>query len=125
MTEAPAPASLASTLDRDGAARESLGRLRAEKLQMRTFLGVKDKARRFADAQGELGVTAREVAYIGDDVNDLALMEIVGAEGLVGVPGDGMPAVRDRAHYVTRAPGGHGAFREFAEWLLTLRTRAP
>ncbi len=48
-------------------------------------------------------------------------MERIGRDGLVAAPGDGMPDVRAAAHFITQADGGHGAFREFADWILTLR----
>jgi 3-deoxy-D-manno-octulosonate 8-phosphate phosphatase (KDO 8-P phosphatase) len=94
---------------------------RAEKLKIRAHLGVKDKAARLAEILAQHGVSLEQVAYIGDDVNDLGAMDRVREVGLVGVPEDGMPEVARRAHYVTRARGGHGAFRDFAEWLLSAR----
>jgi len=62
-----------------------------------------------------------EIAYIGDDVNDLALLERIGAHGLTGAPNDAMPTVARGVHFISSSPGGHGAFREFAEWILALR----
>jgi len=62
-----------------------------------------------------------EVGYIGDDVNDLGAMDKIREEGLVASPRDAMPEVQDRAHYVTSAAGGHGAFRDFVEWILSAR----
>jgi YrbI family 3-deoxy-D-manno-octulosonate 8-phosphate phosphatase len=56
-----------------------------------------------------------EVAYIGDDVNDVPVMRLV---GLAGAPADALPAARAVADHVTTARGGHGAFREFAEHVL-------
>ncbi len=94
---------------------------RADKLGITAYLGVKDKARALDEILEARGVALSEIAYIGDDVNDLAIMRRVHPEGLVGCPGDGLPEVRRAAHFVTEAPGGHGAFREFAEWILALR----
>ena len=94
---------------------------RANKLSMRAYLGVKDKAAALVDVLGEHGIGAEAAAYIGDDVNDLPVMKRIGVAGLVGAPGDGMPVVRGAAHFITQAHGGHGAFREFAEWILSLR----
>jgi 3-deoxy-D-manno-octulosonate 8-phosphate phosphatase (KDO 8-P phosphatase) len=45
-------------------------------------------------------------------------MELVFREGLTAAPADAMPAVLEAIHYHCRPPGGHGAFRDFAEWIL-------
>lgn len=58
------------------------------------------------------------VAYIGDDINDLACMELIRANGgLVGCPADAVQAVRDVADFISTRVGGNGAVREFIEWL--------
>lgn len=59
------------------------------------------------------------VAYIGDDINDLAVMDAVKeAGGLVGCPADAVKKVRDIADYVADHNGGDGAVRDFIEWLV-------
>jgi 3-deoxy-D-manno-octulosonate 8-phosphate phosphatase (KDO 8-P phosphatase) len=93
---------------------------RAEKLGAMGFFGVVDKAARLPAVLDETGASLGEVAYIGDDINDLGVIAAVGGAGLVGAPADAMPEVRRVAHYVTEARGGRGAFREFAEWILRL-----
>lgn len=93
---------------------------RAEKLQMRAHLGIKDKAAYLLSAL-EDGMTLEHVAYIGDDVNDLEAMAKLDGHGLTACPADAMPEVRSRTHHVTEAPGGHGAFRDFVEWILAAR----
>ena len=67
------------------------------------------------------GLRLDQVAYLGDDVNDLGVMEVIAPAGLIAAPGDAMRSVTDVVHFVTESQGGHGAFREFAEWLLSLR----
>ncbi|MDT9546250.1 MAG: HAD-IIIA family hydrolase [Chlorobium sp.] len=102
----------------------SLGK-RAEKLKMeRLYLGVKDKGRKLREVLGETGLNVSELAYIGDDVNDVEIMEAIAAEGLTACPRDATGFVRPLAHYRCLADGGHGAFRDFAEWLLRLRQEA-
>lgn len=64
------------------------------------------------------GISADEVAVMGDDEPDLALMDNV-AIGLC--PADALPAVQLRADFVTPSKGGQGAVREAAEWLLEQR----
>jgi 3-deoxy-D-manno-octulosonate 8-phosphate phosphatase (KDO 8-P phosphatase) len=54
-------------------------------------------------------------------VNDLGLIEAIGAQGLTGAPADAMPTVAEAVHYICSTPGGRGAFREFADWLIALR----
>jgi 3-deoxy-D-manno-octulosonate 8-phosphate phosphatase (KDO 8-P phosphatase) len=60
----------------------------------------------------------QEIAYIGDDVNDL---EVMGKAGLTACPADAMPQVSEIVHYRCGNKGGYGAFREFAEWLIELK----
>ena len=60
-----------------------------------------------------------EIAYIGDDVNDLAVLE---AAGISACPADAMDSIRDIVDYVCENKGGYGAFREFAEWLIKGRS---
>ncbi|NUP07145.1 MAG: HAD-IIIA family hydrolase [Polyangiaceae bacterium] len=95
---------------------------RADKLKIRAHLGVKDKAGRLPELLALHAVALNEIAYIGDDVNDLGAMDEVAPGGLVAAPGDAMPDVARRVHFLTKAPGGHGAFREFAEWILAARS---
>jgi 3-deoxy-D-manno-octulosonate 8-phosphate phosphatase (KDO 8-P phosphatase) len=95
---------------------------RGEKLGLRhVLLGVADKRAELQRLLGATGLAPAELAYIGDDVNDLGAIQLVGAAGLTGAPADAVPAVRDAVAYVCRADGGRGAFREFAEWILDLR----
>jgi 3-deoxy-D-manno-octulosonate 8-phosphate phosphatase (KDO 8-P phosphatase) len=94
---------------------------RAEKLGIRAYLGVSDKGAALASILADHGASLGGVAYIGDDVNDLGAMDAIREQGLLGAPADAFPAVARVVHHVTKAPGGHGAFREFAEWLLEAR----
>lgn len=93
---------------------------RADKLGVRAFLGFRDKHAALPEILRQMGVTADQVAYIGDDVNDLDVIEGILPTGLVGAPADAQPQIAERVHYRCSRPGGHGAFREFAEWLLGL-----
>jgi 3-deoxy-D-manno-octulosonate 8-phosphate phosphatase (KDO 8-P phosphatase) len=95
---------------------------RAEKLGIHhVLLGVKDKRAAVDALCTGAGLRLAELAYIGDDVNDLQLLEAVGAQGLTAAPRDALPDVVARAHYRCRVSGGQGALRDFAEWLLALR----
>jgi len=63
----------------------------------------------------ELGLTADEVCYVGDDLNDLQCMQAV---GLSACPADAAQDIREACDYVASANGGHGAVREVLELLL-------
>ncbi len=103
----------------------AIARRRAEKLRMpHVFTGVQDKADALPEILRVLGARLDEVAYIGDDLNDLRIAERVATAGLTAAPADAHPLVKGLAHFVAPAPGGHGAFREFAEWLLAWRGAA-
>ena len=95
---------------------------RAEKLGMkRLYLGVKDKFSMLEAVLAETGLHRYELAYIGDDVNDVEIMEEIAREGLTASPRDATVFVEPYIHYRAQADGGYGAFRDFAEWLLSLR----
>lgn len=94
---------------------------RAEKLGIRAYLGVKDKAALLPAILAEHGVEIGQVAYIGDDVNDVPAMRAIRESGLIGAPADALTMVLAEVHHRTEEPGGHGAFRGFAEWILALR----
>lgn len=92
---------------------------RAEKLQItQLHLGVRDKLGRLEEILRAGGYSWEELAFIGDDVNDL---EVLQRAGLSACPGDAMAAVCGIVHYRCTEHGGHGAFREFAEWIISLR----
>jgi 3-deoxy-D-manno-octulosonate 8-phosphate phosphatase (KDO 8-P phosphatase) len=95
---------------------------RVEKLCLRHhFEGVADKRACLPRIVAETGAAAHEIAFIGDDLNDVELLLEVAKGGLTGAPADAMPRVAQLAHHQGRAAGGAGAFREFAEWILRLR----
>ncbi|HWF44843.1 MAG TPA: 3-deoxy-D-manno-octulosonate 8-phosphate phosphatase, partial [Candidatus Kapabacteria bacterium] len=82
------------------------------------YLGIFDKRAFLPQLMTETGFTMPELAYIGDDINDVDIIETIGEHGLTACPADAMPVVASIAHYHAKAPGGHGAFRDFAEWIL-------
>ncbi|MEI8033130.1 MAG: 3-deoxy-D-manno-octulosonate 8-phosphate phosphatase [Chlorobiaceae bacterium] len=95
---------------------------RAEKLAIKKlYLGVKQKAAMLEKVVAETGLALSELAYIGDDVNDVGIMTEISREGLTACPGDAMFFVEPLVHFRALSSGGHGAFRDFAEWLIGLR----
>jgi len=94
-------------------------RARARKLGIEhAWLGVTDKRAHLEVLLRETGLTVAQIAYIGDDVNDLPIIESIGRDGLTAAPADAMEAVARVVHHRVAERGGHGAFREFADWIL-------
>jgi 3-deoxy-D-manno-octulosonate 8-phosphate phosphatase (KDO 8-P phosphatase) len=90
--------------------------LRAENLGIRhLYQGVERKLAAFEPLLEKLTLDAGQVACMGDDLPDLALLERCALA--VAVP-DAPDLVRSRAHYVTRRRGGGGAVREACELIL-------
>ncbi|MEK7407836.1 MAG: HAD hydrolase family protein [Acidobacteriota bacterium] len=79
------------------------------------YQGHIEKIPVFEEILAKAGVTAEEVAYVGDDLTDLVIMRRV---GLAIATANARPEVKRCAHFVTQNPGGSGAVREVAELLL-------
>jgi len=80
--------------------------------------GADDKQAALDGLLASLGLGAGEAACLVDDLPDLPLLRTVGLPAAVA---DAHPAVLAEARHVTRLPGGHGAVREFCDWLLSAR----
>ena len=80
--------------------------------------GISDKGAALREILAEQGLTAQEVAYIGDDLNDLPVMNAV---ALSAAPADAPFEVRAQAFMVMEARGGGGCLREFVEAILRAR----
>lgn len=91
-------------------------RRRAEKLKVDyLFQGVQDKVSVIEELIASLGISWEEVAYIGDDLNDLRVLD---EAGFSGAPANAPSYIKNFASLVTQAKGGEGAFREFVETIL-------
>jgi 3-deoxy-D-manno-octulosonate 8-phosphate phosphatase (KDO 8-P phosphatase) len=77
--------------------------------------GASQKLAPFLDVVRTLGLEPHQVAFMGDDLADLAPMA---AAGLAACPSDAAPEVRQAAHFVAPSPGGRGAVRDLVEALL-------
>ena len=101
-----------------GEASEILRR-RAEKLRIPdVFVGVEDKLKTLQGFLAARKIALEDVAYVGDDVNDLPPM------GKVGLPvavADAVPPVRKAARWVTSRRGGDAAVREVCDAILAAR----
>jgi 3-deoxy-D-manno-octulosonate 8-phosphate phosphatase (KDO 8-P phosphatase) len=92
---------------------------RAAELEMSVVRqGVRDKRAALYEVLAEQSLTASEVAYVGDDLNDLPVMAKV---GLTAAPADAPLEVRSQAFMVLDAAGGRGCLREFVEAILRAR----
>ena len=72
--------------------------------------GIGDKLSKLQEVAAELGAAAEEIAYIGDDVNDLDCIRWC---GITACPADAVPEVLEEVDYVCKRDGGRGAVREF------------
>ena len=88
---------------------------RAERLQIECYTGVTDKVGVVETLCRERGLGLEDIAFLGDDLQDYEIMQRVGLPGAVG---DAHALLKNMATYVCTLPGGKGAFREFAEWLI-------
>ena len=88
---------------------------RALELGVRIHMGVKDKLAQVDELCAELGLSREQVAFMGDDLPDLAPLRAV---GLAVSPADGHAWTARSAHWRTRAPAGAGAARELCDLLL-------
>jgi YrbI family 3-deoxy-D-manno-octulosonate 8-phosphate phosphatase len=89
---------------------------RAEKLAIpELHQGVMDKLSCVRDMAARYGLTLSQVAYIGDDINDLETLKTV---GFSATPADGMPQIVAAVDYICKKKGGEGAVRELTEMIL-------
>jgi 3-deoxy-D-manno-octulosonate 8-phosphate phosphatase (KDO 8-P phosphatase) len=79
------------------------------------YHGVSSKLATYEQILLDLGLRDEQVAYMGDDVVDLAVLARV---GLATAPADAVGEVRSRVHWVSRERGGDGAARELIELIL-------
>jgi 3-deoxy-D-manno-octulosonate 8-phosphate phosphatase (KDO 8-P phosphatase) len=85
------------------------------------ILGSRDKVRDFSELASSLGVGLEETAFVGDDLPDLPLLEIVGVPVAVA---NAVDTIKGRSAIVTGQSGGFGAIREIADRLLAARSGA-
>ena len=92
---------------------------RGKKLKVeKTLSGIIDKKKELEKICVKYNVTPQEIAYIGDDVNDLEIMQSV---GFSCSPKDGVNKIKKTADYVCKSNGGKGVFREVADLILKFK----
>ncbi len=90
-----------------------LVQLRAEELGIKdVYQGSFNKLGAYDDVRKKYGVEENETAYMGDDLFDMPVLEKV---GLSAAPASARPEVKRKVDYITNAPGGKGAVREFID----------
>ena len=85
------------------------------------YQGVENKLYKLRELCNNLGVELSEVAYIGDDVNDLTCIQQCGC---TACPADAVKAVKEKVDYVCSEKGGEGAVREFCEYIISKQTNS-
>jgi len=92
---------------------------RASELGVAILLqGIDDKAAALREILAAESLAPHEIAYMGDDISDLAVLSEV---GLSAAPADAPMEVKSQAFMITTASGGHGCLREFLEAILKAR----
>ena len=84
------------------------------------YLGVNDKVLVFEEYLAKYNLRPEQIAYMGDDVPDLAVMQRC---GVAACPEDAVPDVIWVANYISSKPGGRGAVRELIEAVLKLQAK--
>ncbi len=89
---------------------------RSEKLKVNyLFMGVRNKLLVATTLCKDLGISLKETAFIGDDINDIQLLRAV---GLSATPSNSVEYVRKEAMWRLEKKGGEGVFREFVEKIM-------
>ena len=96
-------------------------RTRCEKLRIQCIHGVEDKRAVLEEALEERCLALPQAAFMGNDINDLPCLTVV---GLPIVVQDAHEDVQRHAAYRTRARGGHGAVREVCDLFIAARGQA-
>ena len=89
---------------------------RAKKLKIKNVtIGEKNKLERIKKICSDKKIDLSEVAYIGDDINDIEILKAVGFSALAS---NSPIKEKIRVDYITTRKGGDGAFREFVDLIL-------
>ena len=94
---------------------------RAKKLSVQeTFIGVKNKELLLPKICKKYRIKDYNIAYVGDDINDLEIMRKV---GFSASPNDGISIIKRNSDYVCKLKGGEGVLREIADLILTFKNQ--
>lgn len=87
-------------------------------------LGIKIILQNVKNKEAEIARISKEIpyeqiAFIGDDINDLEAIKLINLNGgLTGCPNDAVKLVKENVAYLCSLDGGHGAVREFIDWIV-------
>jgi len=94
---------------------------RAKKLTIQhVLLGSRHKTESVKKLALDLNLDLSEIAYIGDDINDLQAMKLVGVSAC---PSDAVDSIKNVALYTLSVLGGHGAVREIIDIILLAQNK--
>jgi len=87
----------------------------ATRMKAKLYDGVVEKTSIISVIKNEFKIKAEEMAYVGDDINDVELLRKV---GFSAVPKDGIQDAKRICDYICKKNGGEGAFREIVDLIL-------
>ena len=96
--------------------KSELVEIRSNELKIKyLYQGISEKTVILEEIMQKTGLKKEEIAYMGDDLNDILIMK---QSGLTGTPKDAADEVIQIADFVSEKNGGSGAVREFVEYIL-------
>lgn len=96
--------------------KSKLVEIRSNELKIKyLYQGISEKTVILKEIMQKTGLKKEEIAYMGDDLNDILIMK---QSGLTGAPKDAADEVIQIADFVSEKNGGSGAVREFVEYIL-------
>lgn len=97
--------------------------VRGQRLKLELiYTGIADKKISLDEICAARNISYENIAYIGDDVNDIPMMTYV---GLTAAPSDAMPEILNMVDYICERKGGDACFREFIELIISNIDRKP
>ena len=95
--------------------------IRAKEMRIEdVYNGTLDKIEPYTELKKKYNLQDEEIAYLGDDIIDLPVMEIAGVPIAVA---NAVDIIKDVALHITAKSGGDGAFREAIDWIITVQGR--
>jgi len=91
---------------------------RCQKLKISYRQGLAKKEKALVQIAEKLKIAIQEVAYVGNDINDIECLRLVGVPIVVA---DAGAEVKKVARYQTRRSGGQGAVREVCDWIVACK----
>ena len=96
--------------------KSELVEIRSNELKIKyLYQGISEKTVILEEIMQKTGLKKEEIAYMGDDLNDILIMK---QSGLTGAPRDAADEVIQIVDFVSGKNGGSGAVREFVEYIL-------